>query len=114
MLLIHERPEDFDGRTKDKTAPYVAPSPAHHRAFVAARTRDVAAGEDALGDSFVAALNTWPRDGVPANPAAWLLTAARRRLIDQQRAGQHVQSASELVLEQVAEKSTTEAEPFPD
>jgi len=83
-------------------------------AFVAARTRDVAAAEDALGDSFVAALNTWPRAGGPANPAAWLLTAARRRLIDQQRAGLRVQSASELVLEQVAEKATTEVEPFPD
>lgn len=83
-------------------------------AFVAARTRDVAAAEDALGDAFVAALNTWPRAGVPVNPAAWLLTAARRRLIDQQRAGLRVQSASELVLEQVAERSATEAEPFPD
>jgi predicted RNA polymerase sigma factor len=83
-------------------------------AFVATRTRDVAAAEDALGDAFVAALNTWPRDGVPANPAAWLLTAARRRLIDQQRTGQRVQSASELVLEQVADKPAAEAEPFPD
>ena len=47
-----------------------------------ARTRDVAAAEDALGDALVAALATWPRDGVPSEPEAWLLTAARRRLID--------------------------------
>jgi predicted RNA polymerase sigma factor len=84
-------------------------------AFVAARTRDVAAAEDALGDAFVAALATWPRDGVPANPAAWLLTAARRRLLDQARAGQRARTASSLVLEQVTEKSSEDSpEPFPD
>src|SRR5262249_33800474 len=38
--------------------------------------------EDALGDAFRAALEHWPRTGVPDNPDAWLLTAARRRLID--------------------------------
>jgi predicted RNA polymerase sigma factor len=84
-------------------------------AFVAARTRDVAAAEDALGDAFVAALTAWPRDGVPDSPAAWLLTAARRRLIDKVRAGQRVQTASDLVLELVAEKPRgTADEPFPD
>ena len=54
-------------------------------AFLAARTRDVAGAEDALGDAFAAALRTWPRDGVPANPAAWLLTAARRSQTDSLR-----------------------------
>ncbi len=84
-------------------------------AFVAARTRDVSAAEDALGDAFVAALTTWPRDGVPENPGAWLLTAARRRLIDQVRAGQRVTTASAHVLELVAERSATGTEePFPD
>ena len=51
-------------------------------AFLAARSRDVAAAEDALADAFHAALQTWPRSGVPDKPEAWLLTAARRRLID--------------------------------
>lgn len=51
-------------------------------AFLAARTRDVAGAEDALGEAFAAALRVWPRDGVPANPAAWLLTVARRRQAD--------------------------------
>src|SRR4051812_44644811 len=54
-------------------------------AFLAARTHDVAAAEDALGDAFAAALRTWPVDGVPSNPAAWLLTAARRGQIDAMR-----------------------------
>jgi len=54
-------------------------------AFLAARSRDVAASEDALADAFVGALETWPRTGVPEKPEAWLLTAARRRLIDTAR-----------------------------
>ena len=51
-------------------------------AYLAARSRDVARAEDALGDAFLAALQTWPRDGVPDKPEAWLLTVARRRLVD--------------------------------
>jgi predicted RNA polymerase sigma factor len=51
-------------------------------ACLAARWRDLAGAEDALGDALLAALETWPRAGVPANPEAWLLTAARRRLVD--------------------------------
>src|SRR6185437_2490245 len=51
-------------------------------AFLAARSRDLAAAEDALGDAFRAALEAWPQSGMPDKPEAWLLTAARRRLID--------------------------------
>jgi predicted RNA polymerase sigma factor len=54
-------------------------------AYLAARTRDVAAAEDALADAFLTALATWPRDGVPRRPEAWLFTTARRRLIDRAR-----------------------------
>ena len=51
-------------------------------AFLAARTRDVAQAEDALSSAFAAALADWPRNGCPANPEAWLLTVARRKMID--------------------------------
>jgi RNA polymerase sigma-70 factor (ECF subfamily) len=54
-------------------------------AFLAARTRDVAAAQDALADAFAAALSDWPKHGVPAHPEAWLITAARRRIIDAAR-----------------------------
>ncbi|QNI35726.1 RNA polymerase sigma factor [Edaphobacter albus] len=54
-------------------------------AFLAARTRNVAAAEDALSEAFASALADWPRNGCPNNPEAWLLTAARRRLIDAAR-----------------------------
>ncbi|HMM96438.1 DUF6596 domain-containing protein [Phycicoccus sp.] len=42
--------------------------------------------EDALGDAVEAAARHWPADGVPERPAAWLLTAARRRVVDRLRA----------------------------
>jgi RNA polymerase sigma-70 factor (ECF subfamily) len=51
-------------------------------AFLAARARDVAAAEDALSEAFASALTDWPRNGCPSNPEAWLLTVARRKLID--------------------------------
>jgi predicted RNA polymerase sigma factor len=51
-------------------------------AFLAARTRDVASAEDALSEAFAAALADWPRNGCPANPEAWLMTVARRKIID--------------------------------
>jgi len=54
-------------------------------AYLAARTRDVAAAEDALSEAFAAALADWPRNGCPANPEAWLLTVARRKIIDTAR-----------------------------
>ena len=67
-------------------------------ALLAAQFRDVAAAEDALSDSLVAALQQWPASGVPDNPAAWLLTVARRRLIDHRRR----QSLHEATLERFA------------
>jgi predicted RNA polymerase sigma factor len=63
-------------------------------AYLAARWRDVAAAEDALADAFHAALETWPGTGVPATPEAWLLTSARRRLIDGAR---HVRVQADAV-----------------
>ena len=61
-------------------------------AFLAARTRDVAEAEDALSEAFAKALEVWPRDGVPANPEAWLLTVARRRVIDMARRERRAES----------------------
>jgi predicted RNA polymerase sigma factor len=51
-------------------------------AYLAARTRDVAAAEDAVSEAFAAALEDWPLNGCPLNPEAWLLTVARRRMVD--------------------------------
>jgi RNA polymerase sigma-70 factor (ECF subfamily) len=64
-------------------------------AFLAARTRDVAAAEDALSEAFAAALEDWPVNGCPANPEAWLLTVARRKAIDVFRGQRRHEAASE-------------------
>jgi RNA polymerase sigma-70 factor (ECF subfamily) len=64
-------------------------------AFLAARTRDVAGAEDALSEAFAAALRMWPVDGVPDNPDAWLLTAARRRQTDAARRSQTCKAGEE-------------------
>ena len=54
-------------------------------AILVSRFRDLDAAEDALADALVRALETWPRDGVPQSPEAWLLTAARRGLLSRAR-----------------------------
>jgi RNA polymerase sigma-70 factor (ECF subfamily) len=54
-------------------------------AYLAARTRDVAGAEDALSEAVAAALTDWPESGIPRAPEAWLLTVARRKLIDAAR-----------------------------
>jgi predicted RNA polymerase sigma factor len=85
-------------------------------AFLAARSGDLAAAEDALGDAFVAALRRWPAEGVPEKPEAWLLHVARNRLIDAARRNQ-VRKSSEQSLQLIAEEAATLAatnEPFPD
>jgi RNA polymerase sigma-70 factor (ECF subfamily) len=55
-------------------------------ALLVAQFRRLDLAEDGLADAFEAAARTWPRDGVPDNPPAWLLTAARRKILDRLRA----------------------------
>jgi predicted RNA polymerase sigma factor len=82
-------------------------------AFLSAKSRDVAAAEDALGDALRAALETWPRDGVPDKPEAWLLTAARRRLTDHFR---HVcvQEEASATLKLIADDEAEGGGQLPD
>ncbi len=65
-------------------------------AFLAARTRDVAAAEDALSEAFTAALANWPRNGCPQNPEAWLITVARRKFLDASRSTQRETTSDEI------------------
>ena len=73
-------------------------------AFLAARSRDVASAEDALAASFAKALEAWPETGVPQNPEAWLLIAARRKLADRARHAQ-VHQAAEPAISQAIEEA---------
>ena len=84
-------------------------------AYLAARSHDIAAAEDALGDAFAAALRHWPVDGVPDAPEAWLLTTARRRLHDRWRHGQVEAGAEETLRIVFGELATVAPEAqFPD
>jgi predicted RNA polymerase sigma factor len=84
-------------------------------AYLSARTHDVASAEDALSNALIAALTTWPRDGVPQNPEAWLLTTARHSLIDLVRHRQ-IAEASEpsLLLLREESKEAMMSAKFPD
>jgi RNA polymerase sigma-70 factor, ECF subfamily len=70
-------------------------------ATIARRTGDLQTAEDAVSEAFVAAARTWPRDGVPPKPGAWLTVTAWRKAVDQLRARQ-----------QVAERGLTPASDF--
>jgi predicted RNA polymerase sigma factor len=84
-------------------------------ALLSARTRDVAAAEDALADALMSALTTWPRDGIPNNPQGWLMTAARNRLFDQARHRQvRDQSAPTLELMMSDLYETQDPDALPD
>ncbi len=84
-------------------------------AYLCANTRDLAAAEDALSDALLAALRVWPRDGLPQNPEAWLLTTARHSIIDLVR-HQRVVSASEPALLSLTKASMemNQSTEFPD
>jgi RNA polymerase sigma-70 factor (ECF subfamily) len=82
-------------------------------AYLAARFGDVSAAEDALSEAFAAALLVWPQQGCPQNPEAWLLTTARRKLIDQIRRNRDTSSDEEP--EQLADAMIAAADDgFPD
>lgn len=84
-------------------------------AYLAARSGDVAGAEDALSEAFGAALQRWPLDGVPEKPEAWLLHAARNRLIDAARHLQVRQRSEPLLqLAREAEGVATMGAVFPD
>ena len=74
-------------------------------AYLSVHTHDLASAEDALSNALVSALNHWPREGVPKNPEAWLLTAARHSLIDVIR-HQQVVLESEPTIKFLTENST--------
>ena len=89
---------------------------AHRRewAFVLAATarvaRDIDVAEECVQDAYVSALDAWSRQGVPANPAAWLTTTARRKALDALRRDRTLRSKLPLLVEP---EPRLEAEPRP-
>ncbi|CAN5741564.1 RNA polymerase sigma factor [soil metagenome] len=83
-------------------------------AWLAYRWRDLAGAEDALSDALLAALTAWPRTGVPDAPEAWLLTAARHKLLQAQRHQAVVDDPRVTALFDVAEAATLAPASIPD
>ena len=74
-------------------------------AVLARLTRDVGVAEELAQDALVAALEQWPRTGIPDNPGAWLMTTARNRAFDRLRhlrmqASKHEAISAELEMDQ--------------
>lgn len=84
-------------------------------AYLSAHTHDLASAEDALSEALVSALTHWPQDGVPQNPEAWLMTTARRSLIDVIRHNRVVEASEPtlILLQKDSAEAIMEAE-FPD
>jgi RNA polymerase sigma factor (sigma-70 family) len=69
---------------------------------VARLVRDVGVAEDLAQDAFVAALETWPAEGVPPNPGGWLTTTAKRKAIDLMRRSSSLQDKYALIAREMA------------
>jgi RNA polymerase sigma-70 factor, ECF subfamily len=101
-------------RTDDDVKEALAASMASERLRIVASlirtTRDWDLAEDAVADAAERALRTWPRDGVPRNPAAWLTTAAHRRALDViRRAGTERAKLAELGAQHELDEQGQEA-----
>ncbi|HVW55178.1 MAG TPA: DUF6596 domain-containing protein [Rhizobiaceae bacterium] len=103
-----------DGRAKVAAEQAARQSYGKLVAYLAARTRDLAGAEDALGDAFAAALVDWPKTGIPAKPEAWLLTVARRRIIDAARRTKTADAASDDLQMIAAEVGERDEKDIPD
>ncbi|HVN29034.1 MAG TPA: RNA polymerase sigma factor [Candidatus Binataceae bacterium] len=74
--------------------------------------------EDALQDAFAVAVEQWPREGVPNNPAGWLASTARHKLIDRARRqtwfANRRDEIQRLIAFQMSSDSGDDADTFPD
>jgi RNA polymerase sigma-70 factor, ECF subfamily len=83
-------------------------------AWLAWQWRDIAAAEDALADALLTALTTWPRDGVPASPEGWLMTAAKRNLLKAARHRRLTEDPAATALLTGADELAPTASDLPD
>jgi RNA polymerase sigma-70 factor, ECF subfamily len=107
------RPHPQTGAS-DQVAQAARMSYARLLAWLVRQFGNLADAEDALSEALEAALRTWPEAGIPHSPEAWLLTTARRRLLDRlRRTGTETQSA-EMIAHLSEERMEMTAETLPD
>jgi len=76
------------------------------------QTGDFEMAEESVQDAFLAALERWPRDGLPRNPAAWITTTARNRALDRLRRAQRFARRQAALQALAAAESAEAADPF--
>jgi RNA polymerase sigma-70 factor, ECF subfamily len=80
--------------------------------------RDVDLAEDAVQEAFVAALASWPRDGVPSRPGAWIVTVARNRALDrlrrERRGAEKLEELARLLPAGAAPEGDDDVDEIPD
>ncbi|HEX7158226.1 MAG TPA: sigma-70 family RNA polymerase sigma factor, partial [Edaphobacter sp.] len=79
-------------------------------AALARIVRDVGIAEELAQDALVAALEQWPRQGVPENPGAWLMQTAKHRAIDRLRRHKRIEQKHEELGRELEEKQERAAE----
>jgi len=77
-------------------------------------TRDLDLAEEAVQDAYERALRTWPRDGVPDRPAAWLVTVAKRTALNLLRRRRTLEAKLPLLVERGGEEDEESDALFPD
>ncbi|MFD4956337.1 RNA polymerase sigma factor [Streptomyces sp. NPDC058451] len=82
MEQQHARPTEPPGALEEDLETVFRLESPRVVAAVARIVRDIGIAEELTQDALVAALEQWPRDGLPGNPGAWLMTTARRRAVD--------------------------------
>jgi RNA polymerase sigma factor (sigma-70 family) len=76
--------------------------------------RDVPLAEDLTQEALVAALEHWPRSGVPEKPGAWLMAIAKRRALDQLRRRQMLARKHEMLVRDLEQEQQTMPDPDAD
>ena len=103
MTAVRDGPEVRGRGSRQDPAAAVADAHRREWAFVLAATARVAGdidlAEECVQDAYVAALDTWSRQGIPDNPGAWLTTTARRRAIDILRRSATLRGKLPLLIE---------------
>jgi RNA polymerase sigma-70 factor (ECF subfamily) len=73
---------------------------------------DIGLAEDAVQDAFVTAMDRWPRDGVPDNPAGWIVATARNRAIDVVRRNRRGRELTERMATERVRTAPADGDPF--
>src|SRR6058998_2264531 len=102
-------PEDAAGQVRDLVDGVYRAESRRVLATLIRLLGDFELAEDALHDAFAAAVERWPKDGIPANPRAWLVSTGRFKAIDGMRRRARF-DASLMELAKQLEQSTSDAE----